>query len=201
LFFGQRKKFNNKNNNTNHKKNKKTMFFKRMTADFLPLFLVLLVTVGLIESNYYRHFWANNSHFCVIDFKESTSNSQCMFDSWSFGHAVHGLILYLVCFYTIVTKAKELANGHYLSLGCTLLFEATWEIIENHQTTINRFKDTNYKGDSILNSITDIFCCLCGWLLAHHLQHHHIVALIFTVEGLCYFIFGSNVFLVLFTIL
>ena len=54
-----------------------------------------------------------------------------------------------------------------------LAVEALWEILENTNTVIDRYRATTaflgYHGDTVLNSIGDIICCGLGVLIARKL--------------------------------
>jgi hypothetical protein len=51
-----------------------------------------------------------------------------------------------------------------------IAIECAWEMIENSNTVIDRYRQATaalgYHGDSVLNSMGDIFCCGVGFLLA-----------------------------------
>lgn len=58
-------------------------------------------------------------------------------------------------------------------LVIVLIAEALWEILENTNTVIDRYRTTTaflgYHGDTVLNSIGDILCCGAGVLIARKL--------------------------------
>ena len=58
-------------------------------------------------------------------------------------------------------------------LVIALTAEAAWEILENTNTVIDRYRATTaflgYHGDTVLNSMGDILCCGVGVLIARKL--------------------------------
>ena len=184
----------------------------------VPLFFALLAIVGVVETCFGRRFWSSRDSQCTIDGDVNANpSSLCCGDVWSPSHIVHGLVLYLVFMFHMekkivetgnakvstdndVSNSKDLSPGTWKSLGCTLLIEALWEMIENHNYIILRFRDNGYYGDSVINSFSDIICCLLGWILAHHLKTHHTIALIVAMEATCYQMFGQNMLSVFFTL-
>jgi len=55
-------------------------------------------------------------------------------------------------------------------LVIALVLEGAWEIMENTNTVIDRYRETTaalgYRGDSVANSMGDIVCCAAGLLIA-----------------------------------
>jgi uncharacterized membrane protein len=58
-------------------------------------------------------------------------------------------------------------------LVIALAAEAAWEILENTNAVIDRYRATTaflgYRGDTVVNSIGDILCCAVGVLIARQL--------------------------------
>ena len=58
-------------------------------------------------------------------------------------------------------------------LVIVLAAEAAWEILENTNAVIDRYRATTaflgYRGDTVVNSIGDIMCCGVGVLIARKL--------------------------------
>ena len=55
-----------------------------------------------------------------------------------------------------------------------IFIESSWEVIENTNYVINRYREAtislDYFGDSIANSLFDIVCCGVGFLIAYKLR-------------------------------
>ena len=93
--------------------------------------------------------------------------SQHLADPYSFSHMQHGLILFW-----LVGWAFRKWKWQW-RLWLTLTLEAAWEVFENTQFVIDRYRQTTaalgYTGDSVLNSVGDILACWIGFLLAQKL--------------------------------
>ena len=97
----------------------------------------------------------------------SSRNSQQLFDPYSFTHILHGVLL----FWLISLACKNLAPQWRFTLAVVL--EALWEIIENTNFVINRYREQTaalgYTGDTVLNSLGDLSCAVAGILIAREL--------------------------------
>ena len=97
----------------------------------------------------------------------SASNSQQLFDPYSFTHVLHGFFL----FWLVVLIARRIAPAWQLWLALTL--EAAWEVFENTRFVIERYRAETaalgYTGDTIVNSFGDLACALVGFLVARQL--------------------------------
>ena len=70
----------------------------------------------------------------------------------------------------------------------TILLESAWEIIENTDRVIDKYREAtislDYSGDSIVNSLADIAACALGYGLAASLPLWASAAGFLAVEGL-----------------
>ena len=91
--------------------------------------------------------------------------SQHPFDPYSFTHISHGLLLYYV--WKLLFGLRPEPGGFF----ATLTFETTWEVIENSEFVINRYRETSgtsheYEGDSFQNVVGDLTACQTGYLIS-----------------------------------
>ncbi|MBA2339365.1 MAG: DUF2585 family protein [Pyrinomonadaceae bacterium] len=111
----------------------------------------------------------------------SSHNSQHLFDPYSFTHVLHG---FLFCGLLAWGAASRLSPTWQLSL--TISLEALWEVIENTDFVIRRYREAtlalNYQGDTILNSLSDIIACGFGFLLARYLGFYRSLLLFVITE-------------------
>lgn len=111
----------------------------------------------------------------------SAGNSQHIADWYTPSHVIHGFIFYGLLW---------LAFGRRLSFGARLVLalvvECGWEITENTDWIINRYRETtislDYYGDSVLNSVCDILAMVAGFVLAARLPVWLTVAIAVALE-------------------
>jgi hypothetical protein len=97
----------------------------------------------------------------------SADNSQHFLDPYSFTHLLHGVLF----FWLIYWLAPQWRVTTQLLLA--IAAEAAWEILENTNFIIERYRTATaalgYNGDTVVNSLGDILCCIAGFLIAQRL--------------------------------
>lgn len=104
----------------------------------------------------------------------SEHNSQFLLDPYTLTHITHG-----VFFYGILKLAFKNASTDARLIAAVAL-ESGWEVLENTETVIERYRaetiSLNYYGDSIVNSMVDIVACMFGFMLASRLPKRATIA-------------------------
>jgi hypothetical protein len=110
----------------------------------------------------------------------SSENSQHISDWYTFSHLIHGFAFYAILWLV----ARQWPLGLRLAVAATV--EASWEIFENTDLIINRYREAtislDYYGDSIINSVSDILAMVVGFAAASRLPVRAVIALTASFE-------------------
>lgn len=120
----------------------------------------------------------------------SSENSQHLSDWYTPSHVIHGFAFYALT----RLLGRRWPVGRRLVLA--VVVESAWELFENTDLVINRYREAtialDYYGDSVLNSIADIVAMMMGFFAASRLPVWSVVALTIGLEGLVAYVIRDN---------
>ena len=129
-----------------------------------------------------RIWWCKlgDSAIYINDAWNSSHTSQHLLDPYTFTHILHGVLAFWIA-RLIFTNLSP-----YWQLVIATAFEAAWELLENSNYIIEKYRENtaslDYFGDSIANSIGDLAACMAGFWVAAKLGLWRSLAFFILVE-------------------
>lgn len=160
-----------------------------MTSDsFRTRLTPILITLGIILLTAAYLLWIGREPICKCGYVKlwhgevvSAENSQHLSDWYTPSHIIHGFLF----FGALWLVARRLSMGWRLAIAT--LVECAWEIVENSDAVIERYRTVtislDYYGDSVINTVFDVLAMILGFWMAARLPVWATVALIILFEG------------------
>jgi len=147
------------------KKNPLERYVTKENAIYFSIIIFIILIMAIIEFSMgrllicdcgYVSFWYN--------YANGPGNSQHLFDWYTFTHLIHGMFFYFILWFFFRKMPLE------KRLILAVLLAGLFEVFENSPMMIERYRQTElalgYVGDSILNSVSDIFAMFVGFIIA-----------------------------------
>jgi hypothetical protein len=163
----------------------------------VPVWACILIGAGLLAALAAALLLMGRPLWCECGYVKlwqgdvtSSENSQHIADWYTLTHVIHGFGLYGILWLVLRRWSLE------LRFLLALLIEVAWEIGENTDFVINRYREDTiargYFGDSVINAQFDVLACLLGFALAARLPVWATVALAALIEGLLAYVIRDN---------
>ena len=147
-----------------------TADIKSQLSKFLPpLLITSILALALVQLRHQGRSWwcACHQYFLWAGDIWSSHNSQHLFDPYSFTHVLHG---FAFCWLLSLVLPRMSLSWR---LALATFLEAAWEVFENTQFVIQRYREETaalgYNGDSAFNSLGDVLTFMLGFIIAQRL--------------------------------
>jgi len=148
------------------------------------LTIVIVLTATAFQLHHQGRLWwcSCGRRFLWTENAWGSLTSQTLLDPYSFTHLLHGLM-----FCGLLTLLVRGLSTRWL-LCLAIAIEAGWELIENTNTVIQRYREATaslgYQGDTVMNSFGDIMCCAIGFMIARKLGWYRSLVVFFATEAM-----------------
>ena len=139
--------------------------------NFLPIILsaaaIILMVAALFLQG--RVWWCRIGDYAVYvgEAWNSSHTSQHFLDPYTLTHVLHGVIFFWLA--SLLFSKLSVAWRFFIAIFA----ECAWEVLENTNAVIEKYRENtaslDYFGDSIFNSIGDVFACAAGFYIAYKL--------------------------------
>ncbi len=166
---------------------------RRVKLPALTIPTALLVSLGIIVVAAAILFAMGRFPICKCGYVKfwGPTDSQHLFDWYSFTHVLHGPVFYLLIW--LISRGRLSVAQR---LVAAVLLEAGWEIVENTPFIINRYRGggeaSDYTGDTIVNSVGDILAMIGGFLVTSRLPPWATAMLFVATEVGLYFAISDS---------
>lgn len=134
----------------------------------------LMIVVTLIAAQGIMLYIMGQPPICKCGYVElwhgvvkSSGNSQHLSDWYTPSHIIHGFLFYGLAWLLFRRRSQ------WFRLVFAILIEGSWELLENTDMVINRYREAtisfDYFGDSIINSMADTVWMVLGFVAASRL--------------------------------
>ncbi len=156
------------------------MIHTSQMAQLIPNRTAILVSIGITIAAVLILLAMDRPPICECGYVKlwhgdinSMGNSQHIADWYTPSHIIHGPIFYALGWLLFAKWQIGGKNAVRWGLPLAVFLEAAWEVLENTQMVIERFRSVTanwgYSGDSVLNSFADIGWMAFGFYLAMRL--------------------------------
>ena len=139
--------------------------------NFLPLILSFALMILMVALLYMqgRLWWCKLGDYSIYVNQawNSSHTSQHFLDPYTFTHILHGVLFFWLA--KLIFSKFGAAWQFFIAISA----EAAWEVLENSNYIIEKYRENtaslDYFGDSIFNSVGDLIACAIGFLIAFKL--------------------------------
>lgn len=113
-----------------------------------------------------RLWWCKLGDYAIYvnEAWNSSHTSQHFLDPYTFTHVLHGVLFFWLA--SLIFYKLSQAWRFFIAIAA----EAAWEILENSNFIIQKYRENtaslDYFGDSIFNSVGDLVACAAGFWIA-----------------------------------
>ena len=154
---------------------------RRVWIPFL-MCAAIAVVMSLVLRLDGRIWWCKSGDWWpyINDAWKSSHTSQHLLDPYTFTHILHGVLAFWIA--GLILKNV----WPYWQLVVATAVEAAWEVLENSNFIIEKYRENtaslDYFGDSVANSVGDLAACMFGFWVAAKLGMWRSLAFFFVVE-------------------